>query len=175
MSELSMVCPGCGEHEVELMVAGSGPVGADGVPLGAEGFYRCARCGWAGNEQALRGGVEYTLEREIRECFREDQRRGEPGGGSNSAPPRKSKRVEAYRAFKLDQETSAPWGDRDPRTITVEPRDLTFPPIKLTQSEDALILGAIAISGMTKSKWARAALIRQAREEAERYRATVSE
>ncbi|GMU51015.1 MAG: hypothetical protein AMXMBFR33_01610 [Candidatus Xenobia bacterium] len=74
------LCPHCGEAILEQLT--------DARALGvytAEGWWRCPRCNHQCSDRAL---VPQTSQAEIDQCRKEDEHRGQPGGGSSSAKRR---------------------------------------------------------------------------------------
>lgn len=164
--QLNLMCPGCGESEVHEIVAERGT-----GPLSGQAYFSCSACSWFGNERALCCASEAADRNEILDCLAEDRRRGKPGGSSSSgSPAKKDRKKKAGESFRMDQE-QAGWGDQQERAIQVEARDVMFPTVRLTATEDRLCLTAIALSGLSKAKWARRAMLAQARAEAIAYEA----
>lgn len=163
--QISYLCPGCGDSEVREVAAA-----ALGLKVETQALYRCDRCPWFGNETALftepmrqrqaeHNGV--AVDPGVAYALRQDESRGEPGGGSSSGSNSKDK---AKGTSRPEQGATPVFGDELGRQAQVFVRDLTYG-AKFTQQESLGLEAAIAQSGLGKSRWIQRALVTHARME----------
>lgn len=160
---ISYHCPNCVEEEVQEVAPA-----AQGLNVETQAMYNCRRCGWYGNDTALftkpmrerqaeHNGV--TVDPGVAYALRQDESRGEPGGGSSSGSNSKDK---AKGTSRPEQGATPVFGDELGRQAQVFVRDLTYG-AKFTQQEALGLEAAIAQSGLGKSRWIQRALVTHAR------------
>lgn len=165
---ISYLCPHCGEDEVKEVSAAD-----ESLHVESQALYRCGSCPWFGNETEL--FVEPARERQgehngvrvdpgVAFALRQDESRGEPGGGSSSGSSSKDNKPKGQA--RPEQGATPLFGDDLGRQAQVFVRDLVYG-AKFTQQEATGLDAAIVHSGLGKSKWIQRALVERARQEAD--------
>ncbi|TXH16058.1 MAG: hypothetical protein E6R03_06160 [Hyphomicrobiaceae bacterium] len=162
---ISYLCPHCGEDEVKEVSAAN-----DSLHVESQALYRCNSCPWFGNETQLftepmrEARAEHNgipVDAGVAYALRQDESRGEPGGGSSSGSSSKDRPKGQARP---EQGSSPVFGDDLGRQAQAFCRDLVYG-AKFTQQEAVGLEAAIANSGLGKSKWIQRALVATARQE----------
>lgn len=117
------LCPHCGEAILEQLVAERNL----GTRI-AEGWWRCPSCNHTCTDKAV---SPQTTEAELTQCRKEDERRGQPGGGNKSSGKRGKPLPRKDRNHLQD----IGGGSKDRSIVTPQGEKYTNTSVSLTNNE----------------------------------------